>query len=202
MKSAKASLFSVVVAGLLCVATGPAFAASLGDTWGLYINDALPGMTIEFGGNSPSHQLDEPNLYFYVPDESGGGTSAWAQSWYDGESTCYTTAFNEGLNKINFLDTSTDFPSLAVFSEDWSSAAAALQTAQDLNLDWFTIGSILFDNDYSTATLSGLTWDGDGEPVEGISATFSRAATPLPGAIWLLGSGIVGLAGFRRKIKA
>lgn len=37
--------------------------------------------------------------------------------------------------------------------------------------------------------------------VSPVSITFNNSPVPIPGAIWLLGSGLVGLVGFRKKFK-
>ena len=51
-----------------------------------------------------------------------------------------------------------------------------------------------------------LVFINDEDDINGTSGYFCdvsiSSATPIPGAVWLLGSGLVGLVGFRRKMKA
>ena len=202
MKSVKVSLYSFVVACLLCLSASPAF-ASLGDAWGMYINDDNPGWTVELGSDALSHQLEMPSMYFYAPDVELGHNAVWQREWVDGEGdTSYTHALNDGVYAIMFLDTSHSFSSAATLVDmDWSTPEAALASAGSLGLDWFTVGWLYFGGDYSTVLFEGYSWDGGSSAVESISDSFTRA-TPIPGAIWLLGSGIVGLAGLRRKVRS
>jgi hypothetical protein len=41
-----------------------------------------------------------------------------------------------------------------------------------------------------------------GSGMESYLWTYSATATPIPGAVWLFGSGLIGLVGLRRKMKA
>jgi hypothetical protein len=93
-----------------------------------------------------------------------------------------------------------------VFPESLRKLGATVTTAQDKLTELFGSGSILFDMDIGTHYLSyfakaqmeydlglfGLTlryYDGATTPV------------PVPGALWLLGSGLIGLAGITRGRK-
>jgi len=53
----------------------------------------------------------------------------------------------------------------------------------------------------STSLSLSFSSDQQNDPGLMVSGTFSDlAAVPVPAAVWLLGSGIVGLAGLRRKM--
>lgn len=52
---------------------------------------------------------------------------------------------------------------------------------------------------YESAAWLGVNADGSGPSQFVVTAKFTSANTPVPAAVWLLGSGLAGLAGLRRK---
>ncbi|MGB5439441.1 MAG: VPLPA-CTERM sorting domain-containing protein, partial [Gammaproteobacteria bacterium] len=67
--------------------------------------------------------------------------------------------------------------------------------------DWFADGSVIPDSlpvDYQ-ALLVGLNFNDNGVEV---GAAFATSSVPLPAAIWLFGSGLLGLIGIARHKKA
>lgn len=50
-------------------------------------------------------------------------------------------------------------------------------------------------------SIQGAEYQFSGQ-ITGVKLTSSSTATPIPGAVWLLGSGLAGLVGFRRKFTA
>ncbi len=65
------------------------------------------------------------------------------------------------------------------------------------------IGSILFDSSggYPEASAQGFGADvAESYTIDNLIFE-AGAPVPIPGAVWLLGSGLIGLAGFRRKLK-
>jgi len=87
------------------------------------------------------------------------------------------------------------------------------------SLDGSNYSSIISDNygdikDFNSTTAFGWNefqygaylgiemWDGVSGSVDySINATPEAAIVPIPGALWLLGCGLIGLVGLRRKIK-
>jgi hypothetical protein len=68
--------------------------------------------------------------------------------------------------------------------------------------DWTFVG-IIDVTGFSTVEILELTGaDSDQRPIWGDSFTVGVSAVPVPAAIWLFGSGLVGLAGIARKGKA
>jgi len=60
----------------------------------------------------------------------------------------------------------------------------------------------LGDLDHSYAYRWGIYWSApNGETIVGTSLSIETAATPIPAPILLLGTGLIGMAGFRRKFK-
>lgn len=92
-----------------------------------------------------------------------------------------TTEYSNGLLDIlSSYDITVGTAGFATFADDGSSFGVFLSA-----LDPTSMNSI------------ALSMEDGGTPTE----TFAAAATPIPGAIWLLGSGMVGLAGVRRRMR-
>lgn len=111
-------------------------------------------------------------------------TDTWLDTGMDGSTTVHVVGNRSGLGAGEFSSSGT---------QDTLAALSALT----------------FDSSYSWGDLqvihgrvaAGL-WPG-GESFEGYidDVYFSTAAVPVPAAIWLLGSGLLGLAGVRKKMR-
>jgi sorbitol-specific phosphotransferase system component IIA len=70
-----------------------------------------------------------------------------------------------------------------------------------------SVGSPFWDNDFVDHTWTRASWDyGDndnhGGSVWAVWTEASGSPVPVPAAVWLLGTGLIGLAGLRRKRKS
>lgn len=76
----------------------------------------------------------------------------------------------------------------------------AITTSVESVTELLAPGTTMFDVDFGTtyfANVLGRTDDDLGAGLFGINIS----AVPVPGAIWLLGSGLIGLVGLRRKFR-
>ena len=93
----------------------------------------------------------------------------------------------------------------AVTFDWWKLSADIYVTAY--NAVGAVVDSFYSQGSYGTDTLDGglisyLEFHDGGGQAAISTLTFESAAVPLPGAVWLLGSGLAGLIGLRRKLSA
>lgn len=70
------------------------------------------------------------------------------------------------------------------------------------NGSYFSVGVNFNGNAQNSGTLRLMQWDcHNGNNSGFITATVNTNPVPIPAAVWLLGTGLLGLVGFRRKIK-
>lgn len=115
--------------------------------------------------------------------------------------TVYETSWGSRTGYLEYAEIlgSTD-------GDKWSSLGYVNNQASDgsYTIDFAGVFSYLMIKDITTDAKNMLPSDvymgaaanGDGFDVNAVSA---QAATPIPGAVWLLGSGLIGLVGIRRK---
>lgn len=138
---------------------------------------------------------DISDLDIYLAhQESGGATWKYVQLFNQyggpGDSLAGVTFDDEAMTCIN----------LATSSPRWFGTfkpGSTYDEYADSNLLSF------FDGDDIAGTWSLAIWDGYSGDTGTLNA-FSIDVTPvpIPGAIWLLGSGIIGLVGFSRKLRS
>ena len=144
------------------------------------------------GGYSGFRYAQQSNSYY------NDSTALWI--WLPG-----VTAFLKKTDSTAFSLDSIDISSLP----PQNPGATVVFTAYDSNLDIIgTQTSLPVSTTWTTLVMDSIfhnvhlvTWRQDA-PYHEFDNIVLSAPTPIPGAIWLLGSGIVGLAGIRRRVKA
>ena len=121
--------------------------------------------------------------YWDESEEAGTYGSDLPQDWGFGDAQALSSV-TEGSLKMNYTGSYLELSYKELDDTQWT----LLYT---LNLSKISFGE-------GDEIAVGFT--GEGANVD--FANYSAAATPIPGAIWLLGSGMVGLVGLRRKMKA
>lgn len=217
MKSIKTLLTGAIVAGLLLMSAGGAQAAYTG----LYTSSGNPNVTLGNGSFSIGS-----NLYGVSSDGYFWSTSGTDGYFYgaslDVAELGNPFAFLQSETPLNQSTLNSITTRLGLFGAaamavlqmpSWlvPDPQAAIQTLveelfQDLNgysLKGSTVG-------FGTFTANGTSFDIALGTLEkgGLDNMFAKEniqtyikATPIPGAVWLLGSGLVGLAGLRRRMR-
>jgi hypothetical protein len=109
----------------------------------------------------------------------------------DGASSLLATATGYDISSLFLKDNTKDSPEYAITS--WSKAVNIYQILNPITVNGYTLlsGMFIFGFDDSG---SG---DGDFDDL-----VFAGSQVPIPGAVWLLGSALVGMVGMRRKFVA
>lgn len=135
--------------------------------------DGPRSVNITLGDDPTQHYADGADLYIYVAPNAENWGTQWTDS--DGDINNFMGALSPLENAFTFTDSG---PS------------------------WSTLGLVSFANDMMSFILTGSSMgiDNSGHFYSStLSGDWERSATPIPGALWLLGTGLVGLVGLRRK---
>jgi len=160
---------------------------------------ASSGNITEAGGAFQSDVLFNGNTYFATQTAVFDQSGTWAE------------AGGVDYNGTNYADGNDDGVWINTFSYDFTLAEGEIAVA--LSFDWSTNFDIpvlaIFSCDAGVCSGQALPmaagpfpgneplWTGTGSITEG-----APAAVPVPAAVWLFGSGLVGLAGIARRRKA
>ena len=143
--------------------------------------DGQSYMTISLSGAIPNQQ-------------NGFGTLAFLQSGIQNGANDGMALVDAGANVVQFLSyegsfTATDGPALGLLSMD---IGVAEDTSTPVGASLQLMG---FGSDYS-----GFTWSGPDPNTFG-AVNQGQTFVPIPGAAWLLGSGVIGVLGMRRRYR-
>jgi hypothetical protein len=158
-----------------------------GNISGLYIKTSYSGV-LSYGDG-------------YVEFSAPGG---WIQLTYDSSTDTYVTITYTGINGA-YTKKTYDNSTIAVSGEFIWPTTANFGEATDITLNFNARAvsggtpdsSASYANFYNTANFSFYA---DGMSL-GVTSEGGFNNVPLPGTVWLLGSGLVGLAGFRMRGK-
>ena len=138
---------------------------------------------------------DWDNLGVYRADSngfSGFAAAYWDESEGDGvHGPDLAPAYGSGIGAV---DSSATAGSLAL---DYQGSTLKFLCKESGATKWTTL---FVANLSDLGENIAIGFSGEGATVE--FSDYSTKATPIPGAVWLLGSGLLGLAGIRRKMRA
>lgn len=121
--------------------------------------------------------------------------------------TTFNSPFDGGLGNPPVGSLTTDASgALTSVMSDWSDfgiAADFTTNGTGADLEWFLTGNggYVYFEGYEAVDLT-MEWDSSGTNGVGTANNWSQsqvAAVPVPAAVWLMGSALAGLLGFRRK---
>ena len=202
------SMKKTVLATALLLSMGAAQAAPVAWTGGFDMynpvggvvdaNDLLPGTTAYVTG-----MIDTAAGTFTL----GSTDTFFASNWSTSGGTLYTA----GTYTVSTVD-----PAPGVSGGSYTFTVGAGQLGAMVDFAWSTTTGIDVLMIWNVATSGGMTTytmtdpDGNGimgtgmidGPFVGFNANFNMSAVPVPAAVWLLGSGLLGLVGVARRRKA
>ena len=207
MKKLISLLAGLLLIGMSCI---PAFGAVILDTWTLADGLSNGYWNEIFGTNNPGAGGNSLNANAV----SGGQWTLWGLSQtaspisgseYTYE-TPYSGTFNLATDDIRWGD---GFTGLSYNAMNYSDGGT---WGDDLKFKFVLVAyndnyrydlEAMFDSDGATSYTQlygdAIYIQHSGGPFD--SLTLSKTMVPIPGAVWLLGSGLIGIAGFRRKFK-
>lgn len=177
-----------------------------GDYWGLNSTNnqyTITDWTLEFGSVDLVHHYWAAADGAQSLDMSGTGSAGYiSQSFGTVAGTSYVVTFALSGNFVDGVDTSRSLTVgiAGVDSADYTFDYAEFDRPQSASD--YTLCSWVFTAVSDSSTLYFLSLEDELSSYGAILDNVSVSATPIPGAVWLLGSGIVGLIGVRRRMKA
>lgn len=169
------ALFVLVLAGTSSASTFYGDPSQLYGEWtgSIVVGDTISGYSLTIGDDATAHDPDNlTDGYFYLPSSFVSSSDTYTILGSTPEAT-YTTIINNGMvDTITYIESAVN--------------------------GWYTFLTLIFNTELDELNLTGFTYDLSDGSSESIGAHLTRA-TPIPGAVWLLASGLVGLVGLRRK---
>lgn len=154
-----------------------------------------------FGGVSVGNmyhgslELDSHKLQEFVNDGGGDATVIVPLATYDfdSDSDIFNLSYNITVGNYDFTEQTAES-----FVSEFTVADPA--NVEDISAFFFQAGDSSFnDLDISYGTSGGIWSATDAASSNVISGTFTVSAVPVPAAVWMFGSAMLGLAGFKRK---
>jgi hypothetical protein len=164
------------------------------DGYFIYDDEVRPGVVPERSSSYAITQFFvEIDDSFYIDNVSGGGigVSNDTQTWGD---LVNVTSTNNSTNLPNIVRLNNQI----LFSELSSSLFSEYpEIPTPLSLDDFDSAELLIKGWDVVSPVSGDSWFS----IVGVVTNLEVAPVPVPAAIWLFGSGFIGLASFARRNK-
>ena len=200
---------ALLILSLAMTTAAPAFASTnlvvngdfenvpLSKSWDTF--STLAGWTLNSGEVEIQRNLYGGNPTKYV-ELDGTHNDVISQNLNLVKGTTYTLSFD-----YLYRPDANKYEDSASMTVSFGSLANPFKTvvANTIANDWATYTStFLYTGDTGQVTLAlagGGKSDSYGALVDNVSVT-PKNATPIPGAVWLLGSGLLGLVGLRRKL--
>lgn len=203
----------------LFLLSGPAFASLYAGTW----NQTTP-YQIELGTWSETAQGSNPTWVGSIGSQDSVGTQ-WNASSIRGNSTYTTPTYKDGYYQMDFVTAFDQWAFNCIFVDGNEYTANLSGTATYtlyLNYTGNPLNPFVYDHAgpihfYGEGNVVGnpflATYDGMGTMTDynpGVSwggditslelSLSPLSSVPIPGAVWLMGSGLLGLLGIRRKL--
>jgi hypothetical protein len=215
VKSFKTIFMGAIIAGLLLVTANSAMAAYTG----LYENENDSSLFVDLGAGNFSisggslYTVNDLGNDFWSASGGGGyyyGFSQGAEFGFFQASYELSQAIIEDVSSsvmstvntfIGLIETGST-PEQAIASMQFDLIMLGFKMAS-YNLMGSPIGYGIFaaDGESFDLTMGSLSLDGlQAMLCDNCTETYTKA-TPIPGAVWLLGSGLVGLVGLRRRMR-
>ncbi len=145
------------------------------------------------------------DIEFVAFDVSGTWTADWTggSGWYSGNPTGGVSAWTITLDDGHYWEGSINGPQPDIGGFTGEPYGWRYRTGEPLGLEWELSGNYSIGNPTNSGTFMTTTFSGDGTfYLPEISPMMSALrSVPIPSAIWMLGAGLVGIVGFRRKFR-
>lgn len=179
----------------------PDGAVSFADEWILY----EPTSDVLAPYNNPASALGVPDSPPNSNSVSLGDEGVLVLKFTDNS---LTTSWDDSFDLWIFEVGELEATSIAISTNgsDWINVGNTSGSTSGINIDAYLSSGVVLGERYSYIRIVDLLPHQTGSPyagadIDAVGAISSASPVPIPGAVWLLGTGLAGLAGIRAKRK-